>query len=240
MLGKTRGVILHTVKFGDHGLIVTLYTVEYGRQSYIMNAVRGTKSGNKAAILQPLFILEAEVYLKKSREIQRMKEFRLVNPYVSIPFDIRKSTQMLFLAEILYRILQEEERNPGLYHFIEHSLLFFDLMEEGVSHFHLWFLAHLTEYLGIYPGMESGSKGWFDMKTGNIVTREPLHSAFMNPETTEFLKMILSLDINQLNVIRINSTQRNLLMEKLLDYLHLHFENLGHLKSWPVLKAVFE
>jgi hypothetical protein len=78
------------------------------------------------------------------------------------------------------------------------------------------------------------------MKTGNIVTREPLHSAFMNPETTEFLKMILSLDINQLNVIRINSTQRNLLMEKLLDYLHLHFENLGHLKSWPVLKAVFE
>ncbi len=240
MLEKTRGVILHTVKYGDHSLIVTLYTVDYGRQTYFLNAVRGARSGNKAAIMQPLFILEVEVYLRKNREIQRIKECRLANPYVSIPFDIKKSTQLLFLTEILSRILQEEESNPGLYHFIEHSLLFFDLMEEGVSLFHIWFLVHLTEYLGIYPGVESRSMGWFDMKKGVTVSREPLHTAFMNPETTGFLKMFLLSDITQLNSLHMNISQRNILLEKILDYLHLHFENLGHLKSWPVLKAVFE
>ncbi len=240
MLGKTRGVILQTVKYGDHSLIVTLYTLEYGRQSYILNAARGTRKGNKTAIMQPLFILEADVYLKKSREIQRIKECRLVNPYVSIPFDIRKSTQLLFLTEILFRILQEEESNPGLYQFIEHSLLFFDLMEEGVSLFHIWFLVRLTEYLGIYPGVEIGSEGWFDMRKGVTVAREPLHPASMNPETTEFLKMILSLSINQLHTIRVSSTQRNLLLDKIVEYLHLHFDNLGNLKSWPVLKEVFK
>jgi len=66
MLVKTQGIILHIVRYGDQSLILTVYTEEFGRQSYIMNGTRGPKSKNRAGILQPLYMLDLEVYQKKN------------------------------------------------------------------------------------------------------------------------------------------------------------------------------
>lgn len=189
--------------------------------------------------MQPLFLLEMEVYEKKGREVQRIKESRVAEPYLSIPFDIRKTTQALFLAEVLYKLLQEEESNPPLFHFIENSMLFFDKMEKGISSFHIWFLARLTEYLGILPRIGKSDEGWLDMKMGMVVNREPLHPPFLNPGMTALLKVLLSINVSDLPGLKITNLQRNQLLNKLLEYIHLHFESFSHLKSLAVLKEVF-
>ncbi len=189
--------------------------------------------------MQPLFLLEMEVYEKKGREVQRIKESRLAEPYLSIPFDIRKSTQTLFLAEVLYKLLQEEESNPPLYHFIENSLLCFDQMNRGTSSFHIWFLTRLTEYLGILPRIGKSDEGWLDMKMGMVVLREPLNPPFLNPGMTGLLKSLLYMNASDLHGFKITNIQRNQLLNKLLEYIHLHFESFSHLKSLAVLKDVF-
>ena len=240
MLFKSRGIVLHTTKYGDSSLIITLYTENYGRKSCIINATGGIRSRNKTAILQPLFIVEMEIVQHKSGEIQRIKESRLVEPYLTIPYDVKKSSQAIFLAELLFKILQEEESNPPLYTFIENSLIYFDMMKEGSVNFHLWFIARLTEFLGILPHLGEVENGWFDMKKGIVTDRVPVHPFFMDRETTGFLKTILTLDISSLPGFKMNHQQRNLLLINLLDYLHLHFDNLGNIKSLAVLKAVFE
>ncbi len=239
MLVKTKGIVLHHVKYGDQSLILTIYTEEYGRQSYIINSTRGSKSKNRAGILQPLYLIELEVYQKKNREIQRIKELRILNPYSSIPFHIIKSSEVLFLAEILYRVLQEEEKNEELFQFLMNSLLAFDLMERGISVFHIWFLARLTSYLGILPDLQDAKNQWFDMQKGSMVASEPFHHYYMNPGTSGLLKKVFQMSIHELGEFSATLDDRNLLLLKILDYYHHHFNNLDHLKSFDVFKEVF-
>ncbi len=240
MILKTRGIVLRTVKYGESSLIITVYTEKFGRQSYIVNATRGIKARNKVVFMQPLFLLDLEVYHKQNRDVQRIKEIRLADPYITIPFQITKSVQTVFLSEVLYKILQEEESNPALYMFIENSLQYFDTMEDGSVNFHIWFLSRLTEYIGVLPYAGDLKKGWFDMQKGMIMEQKPLHTDFMNPDTSKYLLELLTLNINDLHNIKINREQRNQLLIKQLEYLHLHFQNLGHVKSFSVLKEVFE
>jgi len=239
MLEKNRAIVLHTVRYGEKSLIVNLYTEKSGRQAAILNAARGTGPKNKAAFLQPLFLVETESYVHKNRELQRIKEVRLTTPYLHIPFEVRKSAQVLFLAEVLRKVLVEEAGNQALFDFMESALLYFDMMELGTSGFHLWFLVRLTGYLGIYPREVAGDHLWFDMKKGTFVHSEPLHPGFMDRETTALLRRMMALNIKDLHTLKMTPDQRSELIVKILEYLHYHFGNLQSLNSLPVLKEMF-
>jgi DNA repair protein RecO (recombination protein O) len=239
MLVKSRAIVLHTLPYSENSLIVTLFTEQFGRISCLVNAARGGKTGNKSSVLQPLFILETELYQKKSRELQRMKELRLLFPYQSIPFQVVKSAQVLFLAEFLNRLIREEEPNPGIYTFLENAFLFLDNMTTGTANFHLWFLVRFTEWAGICPLMEKEAAGWFDMKRGTFTPDEPLHPFYMSRETTSLFREISRTNINEMCNLVISHPLRSTLTVKLMEFYHLHFENLGNFKSLAVLQEVF-
>ena len=58
---KGRGVVLHTLKYGDSSMIVYLLTDVGGRRSYMVQGVRSrTGRGSKLALFQPAFAVEFE------------------------------------------------------------------------------------------------------------------------------------------------------------------------------------
>lgn len=241
MLASTKGIVLHVIKYGESSVIATIYTEKFGRQSYIINATRSKKAKNKVNFLQPLFLLDLEVYQRPSREVQRIKELKMSAPLSTIPFDVFKSTQAIFIAEILYRTLHEEESYPKLFSFLENSVHFFDLMENGLANFHPFFLIRLTEYLGIYPNTECmGLNKWFDLKRGIFTPSEPSHNLFMNKDITFVFKELIQIKIDELQGFKMSKIHREYLLQSLINYYHMHFETLGGLKSLAVLKEVFK
>ncbi len=144
MLTSTEGIVLHFIKYGESSVITTIYTRDFGRQSYLINAARSKKSKNRAGLLQPLFLVDLVAYQKPSRELHRVKELKSNKTYQNIAFDITKTTQAIFLSEVLYKSLNEQESFPEMFDFIKNSLLYFDLMDAGFSNFHLYFLFRLT------------------------------------------------------------------------------------------------
>jgi len=239
MIDKTRGIILHTVKYGDNSLILTIYTDKFGRQSYIINGARNSRSKNKAGLLQPLFIVDLEIYHKNGRDLQRIKEIKISSPFTTIPFDVIKTTQVIFISGILYKIILEEEQNTDMFHFIESSLMFFDIMDSGKPDFHVWFLSHLTNYLGIVPNTPEKIDGWLDMKKGSMVVSEPPHPEYMNQEISSLFKELLKLRITDLPYFKISRENRAQLLAKILEYYQVHFGNVVSLKSSEILKEVF-
>lgn len=234
------GIALHFIKYGESSVIATLFTRELGRQSYMVNAARSKKSKNKASLLQPLFLIDWAAYQHKSSSLHRLKEFKSNHTYQNIPFDITKSTQAIFLAEILYKTIHEEESYPELYDFVKNALLYFDLMEEGWANFHLYFLFHLTEYMGFKPDtIKVGLDGWFDLRKGAIVAFEPPHPLFAHKEATEHIIQLSRLKINELCKLKISRKMRDYLLTIFLDYYQLHFEEMGEIKSLKVLQEVF-
>ncbi|HSO88823.1 MAG TPA: DNA repair protein RecO [Draconibacterium sp.] len=241
MLVTTEGIVLHFIKYGESSVIVTIYTRDFGRQSYIVNAARSKKSQNKVSFLQPLFLVDLVAYQKQTRELHRIKELRSNHVYQNIPFEITKSATAIFLAEVLYKSINEQESYPEMYDFIKNSLLYFDLMETGSSNFHIWFLFRLTEYLGFLPDTgRVGFEGWFDIKKGAVVHFEPSHPFYANKEATEYLTQLSTLKINEISGIEISRKMRDTLISVLIDYYQLHFDDLGEIKSLNVLREVFK
>ena len=119
MLSATEGIVLNTIKYGESSIISHIFTRDYGRHSYILSGSRTKKSKHRTAGLQALFLVDVEVYQKQSREIQRIKSVKISRTYQTVPFDVRKSAQAIFLAEVLTKCLREQESYPELFDFIK-------------------------------------------------------------------------------------------------------------------------
>ena len=240
MIFQSRAIVLHQLKYSETSVIATLYTEAFGRQSYIINGIRSPKSKQKTGMLQPLFLLEIEAYHKSGREVQRLKEFRLDQVYQTIPFDVVKGTIVMFLSEIMYKTIRNEESDPELFQFINDSLLYFDSMKQGTPNFHLWFLANLLRFLGLQPQNNyTSSNQWFDLKNGKFLISKPIHPTTPNLEDSRFLAELFSLDHEAMHAFAINGSQRSRLLELLLEYYSIHFENIGKINSLKVLGEIF-
>ena len=239
MLEKTRGIFLHHINYSESSIIARIYTEKFGRQSYVVNGVRGKKSGLKVNLFQPLFLLDLEVYHKPGRELQRLKESRITLPFEQIPYDIRKSSQAIFLAEVMMRCLKEEEPEPNLFNFIFHATCLLDVKEEGISNFHLIFLHKLTRFFGVYPQYaEEKRYKYFDLLSASFKQNEPVHQQFMNADITNWFKELFLVDIGEAEKITLSGKQRTVLLTKLLEYYKIHLNLKEEIKSLAVLKEV--
>ena len=61
MIYKTKGIVLHHIKYGDSGIIVYMYTRELGRQTFMIQGVRKKKATTKINMFQPLKVFQPEM-----------------------------------------------------------------------------------------------------------------------------------------------------------------------------------
>ena len=110
--------MLHTLKYGDTSMVAYLLTDVGGRRSYMVQGVRSRSGrGSKLALFQPMFPVEFEGLESPRQQMDRFKEVRAGFVLQSLPFDVRKSTMALFMAEVLYRLVRESEPNRPLFDF---------------------------------------------------------------------------------------------------------------------------
>jgi DNA repair protein RecO (recombination protein O) len=232
MLNKTRAIVLHHIKYGESSLIVTLYTEKYGRIACMVNGARSKKGKFQTTLFQPLTLLDADFYYRRNRELQRLKEVSCPFSYNTIPFNISKSTIALFLAEVLYLTLREEESNPSLFAFLFHALQLLDTKDEGSTNFHLWFMLHLSGYLGIFPE-EKGISGQ-EAFSSDLQVFYTLSS-----EASATLRLMLDSPQGPPDKMRITNQDRTLLLERIIRYYAMHLDGFSRLKSFTVLQEVF-
>ena len=58
MLQKTKGIVLHTLKYNDTSIIVDMYTELSGRASFLVAVPRSRKAAVKSVLFQPLSFIE--------------------------------------------------------------------------------------------------------------------------------------------------------------------------------------
>jgi len=237
---KGRGIVLHTLKYGDSSMVVFLLTDVGGRRSYMVQGVRSSRGrGSKLALFQPMFALEFEG-LESSR--QQMDRFREVHSGIvlrTLPFDVRKSTVALFMAEVLYRLVKESEPNESLFEFVWNGVAALDELQEGVANFHLWFLARLSRFLGFFPGNDYREGDCFDIREG-LYTKTALRNVLiMSEQNARTLHELMHLEVNRLGTLALNRTQRVEFLNAMLDYYGYHLDAISAVQSVRILREVF-
>ena len=104
MLQKTKGIVLHTLKYNDTSIIVDMYTELSGRTSFLVPVPRSRKAAVKSVLFQPLSFIEFEADYRPNATLYRVKEAKSFYPFTSIPYDPYKSSMALFLAEFLLSV----------------------------------------------------------------------------------------------------------------------------------------
>jgi DNA repair protein RecO (recombination protein O) len=240
MLATTKGIVLHQIKYGDTSLICQVYTEDYGRKSFMFKGIRSKKSKIHSNILQSLFMINIEAYFKEGKDICLVKEASATKIFTHFPYDIKKSSQAIFMSEVLNKCLREEESNRVLFSFISNSIEYFDLMETGSANFHIFFLVKLSKHLGFYPSRKLNSEETvFDMKEGIYKDHIPGHSDFIDPLNSGLLDEIISKNYDQLSGLELNQEMRNELLDFVLKFYSIHIEGITHIKSYKILRELF-
>jgi DNA repair protein RecO (recombination protein O) len=236
---KTKGIIFHSVDYRETSLVVKIYTEAFGIQSYIVNSVRKKNARIHTNLFQPLTPVDLVVYHKDKPGLRRISEIRPSPPLSSIPFDIIKGSLILFLNEVLYKSIKEEESNPPMFDFIYHSIIGLD--EHSVPFdFHLLFLLRLSKFLGFYPTNNySAERKYFNFPDGTFHDVIPNHPHYLDEnESKNFIKLIHASG-NLFADLNLNSEDRRKLIEALLAYYRLHIAGFDEVHSHKVLEQVF-
>ncbi|MCC8088610.1 MAG: DNA repair protein RecO [Rikenellaceae bacterium] len=236
---KAKGIVLSTVKYGDSSLILFLYTNIIGRQTYIVQGIRSKGKGNKSSFFQPLFPIDFIGYEPRYGSMHKIKEVALAYPVVSLPFDIRKSTVSLFIAETIYRLIRESVRDERLFDFVYNSVVALDSMNDGVYNFHLWFLVKLSYFLGFYPGNEYMPDSYFDITNGVFTPVMPPHQMLLNRENSELLGIFMDVPIDEIHRINLSGSRRSAFLNSILIFIGYHSDSVNKIKSIDILREVF-
>lgn len=85
MLQKTKGIVLHTLKYNDTSIIVDMYTELSGRASFLVAVPRSRKAAVKSVLFQPLSFIEFEADYRPNATLYRIKEAKSFYPFLLFP-----------------------------------------------------------------------------------------------------------------------------------------------------------
>lgn len=240
---KTKGIILRTVKYGETSVITTVYTELFGIQSYIVKGVRQTskKGSSKATYFQPAAMLEMEVYHNELKNLQFIKDYQWSYLYKTLFFDVIKNAVAMYMIELLQHVLKQPEANPELFYLIEDSLKQIDKGNETLTaNLPLYFTLHLATELGFQiQGEYDNETPLLDLQEGNFVKQMPEHNFYVTDELAKVTSSINNINFyNDLEHFQLNRSLRRKLLDAYAQYLALHIEGFGELRSLKVLQAV--
>ena len=236
MLVKTKAIVLSSLKYQEKSLIVKCFTQSDGLKSYfIRDAFSSRKTAQNNAYFQPLTILDINASHKNKGTLEQIKELKIATAFHSIHSDIYKSAMAMFISEMLHHSIHEEEKNEPLFDFLEAALHWFDNHEQ-TANFHLILLLETTKHLGFYPDVSEIDFSFFDKLEGNFTPFLSINSLTLH-ETNLFKKLIdLKFDSDQK---AFHVTERQIVLNILIDYYILHLDGFKKPKSLDVLKEVF-
>lgn len=240
---QTKGIVLRTIKYGETSVIASVYTELFGLQSYIVKGIRqtGKKGQNKAIFFQAGAILELEVYNNEFKNLQFIKDYQWDHVYTSVYFDVIKNAVAMYMIELLQHCLKQPEANPELFYLIEASLKQLDAGSESlVANLPLYFTLHLGTELGFQlQGDYNEATPVLDLYEGQYVPEHPNHQYFLDGDAARTTSRLNNISFYaELETIKLGRSTRRQLLEAYQQYIGLHVQDFGEMRSWKVLQEI--
>ena len=150
---KTQGLVLSYIKYQEHSIIVRIYTVAFGLQSYLVRSVRKSASKRmQIGYFYPLVPLDMIVSHRPQRGLQQLHEVRLLRVYRDLPFVAERQPYIYLFCGLLQQLVaphDEAQSRDECFDFVLQSCSVFDEWKGDCAYFSVQFLAKLSHYIGI-------------------------------------------------------------------------------------------
>jgi DNA repair protein RecO (recombination protein O) len=239
MLVSSKALLLHSLRYSDNSVIAKVYTESHGMLPFMVHVGKGKKSASKAVLLQPLTLLEIGFNPESKGGIKRPSSWERAEMTMSISIDTIKTTLALFMAEMVFKSIQEEEQNSSLFNFLWRSVQLLNMDNQSLNNFHLKFLLELSGHLGFYPNVASYKPGaLFNLIEGRYNLGAALDQHHLDSKISELLHALVGVSFSDHHSIIMTAQQRRTLLSSLIDYYRLHLDGMREVKSHQILHEV--
>lgn len=235
-------IALRTVKYNDRHSILSAYSRETGRISFLIPGGTGREAARRRALSMPLSLFECTADLRPGREIPPMRDPSPMAPLHEIHIHPVKNIVALFVAELLQSVLRESQEDNMLFHFLYESIARLDAAtDKEIANFHICFLYKLTRFTGIEPDTRAWRPGRiFDMDDATFRDTPPLHSRYLNADDSAVAHLISRMTWENMSRFKFSRADRRTIIDRILSYYSCHYSALSGLRSIDILRQVLD
>jgi DNA repair protein RecO (recombination protein O) len=149
---STPAILLRRLDYGDFDLILTFLSLERGKISLIAKSAK--KSTKRfAGILELFSLMEVVASTGKGRGLPVLQEAALKSPFSTIRNDIRKTAYASYWCELLYKWVEENQKQAPLYYLLKHVLSQLDGGAPAAAEISIFFQMRLLNISGHGPSL---------------------------------------------------------------------------------------
>ena len=230
---KIEGIVLSSVRYGESSRIVNVLTRDEGKAGFMLRQNGKHKSGS--GMLLPLSGVEFIASGGRKGGMRAMKDLSLRHTPASFGSDPVRRSEAFFIAELLCHTLPDGIGDELLYEYVENSILTLEQGIDGIANFHLYFMMHLTDYIGIAPSVERDEHTHFDLLSGEWTDGFGNMSNSISGEEAELWYDLENVALDELNSLNLNRNSRQQLIDLMQRYYSLHHPGFTLLKSQDIL-----
>lgn len=226
MIINTSAVVLRSFPYSETSIIARCYTRDHGKVSLIVKGARRKKSP-MAAYFQSMNYLDIVYYYRETRSLQSVSKASFVEIWSGLNQELRKIAYGLAVIELTEKTNTENDPHPELFDELIAVLKAFNSSELRLNIIFWYFQIKLLTILGFKPDFHQ----W---EQGNVKFPNP----FAGPNSEKILTDLSNNPIDSISNITATSKDRKAISEYLTAFINYHFEGLGNLKTFSVLKQI--
>jgi len=230
---ESRAIALSYIKHGESSIIAKLFTEERGLQSFIIKGVRSKKSKKKLGLFQALELSTINATYLPKNNLQYLTDISLYNSQRQEGINITKNFLSLFIAEVISKILHENEIDRPLFLFVWKLKINLATSLENNPNFSLQFLINLSKYMGFYPLNEEEKSTYFNLELGEFTNSTQHLNYYINQENSHYFKALLNKQ-----KITIPYANRNQLLLDLIEYYKFQHHELKNMTSHLIIESL--
>jgi DNA repair protein RecO (recombination protein O) len=236
MIRTNEGIVLHHLKYGDQSIIVHILHRERGVRSYMVHSPRSKKGNLRRSFFQPLQILTYVGQEKNDEQLGRIREVSELIPLHSIGSDVVKSSLAMFMGEVLYKTLKEDEGSTALFDELKIKVLQLESDQTLLSDLPIWTMYTLSRHLGILPSSEEEGSV-FDLREG-VFRGHCDHPDQLSTDAAELWRKALQ-ELDSKSPLSLNPEERGINLDSWIYYFRVQRSGLGEFRSLSVLRELF-
>lgn len=232
-------IALQTTRYNDRHSILSAYSREMGRISFLVPAGGGREANRRRAILMPFAPVECVAGITPGRDIFTMRDPRPIFPMHMAHSDPLRGIVAMFLCEVTSRVLRESQEDVAIFEYLMHTARALNTPQIQIANFPIAFLYRLGMMVGIEPDVTGWQPGsLLDMAGGVYRLSRPMHGKYLEADESAFAAHLARMTWENMHAFRLTHAQRSRVIDLILEYFTLHYTDLSALKSLPVLRAL--
>jgi len=242
MLTKLHCIALRTVRVNDSRNLLSVWSREHGRLTFVMPAGNGREARRRRALTGPLALFEAVGDVRPDRDIITVRDLMPMPESPAMSMSPVRAASAPFLAEALDLLLRRTPADDILSAYLFDAISYYGTASTAAAaNFHISFLYHLSVFLGIAPDIDEAAPGdYFDMREGRFISTAPLHGDYLSAADSRILLALARVPITHCGMLRVPRHERRRAIDSILHYYSLHLCELEGLQSLPILRRIFD